>query len=88
MIIIKLHVNGLEAMYRYINSVITCQARIKGYFSAHFVEKYIEKLISMISIPKANRSIKQSISEKDIWAQQTEENIGLYWRKYRYLIVN
>ena len=34
--------------------------------SAHFVKKIIKELISVISIPEANRSIKQSISEKDV----------------------
>ena len=62
MIIIKLHVNGLEAMDRYINSVTSGQERIKGHFSAHFVKKYIKKLISVISIPKANRSIDKKKS--------------------------
>ena len=65
MIIIKLHVNCLEAMHMYIKSVATGQARIKGHLSAHFVNN-TNKLISVISMPKANRSIKQSIGEEDV----------------------
>ena len=38
-IIIKLHVDGLEAMHRYINNDTTGQARIKGYLSVQFVKK-------------------------------------------------
>ena len=45
--------NGLEALHRYIDSVTTGQARTKGHLSAHIVKKYIKKLISVISIPKA-----------------------------------
>ena len=68
-------------MHRYINSVTTGQARIKGHLSAQFVNKYIKKASFLISVP--NTSIKQSISEKDVCAQQTERYIGLHWRKYR-----
>ena len=35
-IIMKLHVNGLEAMHSDINSDTTCQTRFKGHLSAHF----------------------------------------------------
>ena len=42
-IIIKLHVDGLEAMHRYINSVTTGQARIKGHLSVQFVNKQHNK---------------------------------------------
>ena len=35
-IIIKLHVNGLEALHSDINSVTTCQTRFKGHLSAQF----------------------------------------------------
>ena len=63
-IIIKLHVNGLEAMHRYINSVTTGQARIKGHLSAQFVKNTLKRLLFWISLP--NTSIKQSISEKGV----------------------
>ena len=58
-ITIKLHVNDLEAMHRYINSVTIGQARIKGHLSAQFVKKYIKRLVFVISVP--NISIKQNI---------------------------
>ena len=54
MIIIKLHVNGIEAMHRYNNSVTTGQVRIKGHFSAQFVTNTYKKLIFVISIPNTS----------------------------------
>ena len=61
--IIKLHVNGLEAMHIDINSVTTDQPRIKCHLSAQVVKKCIKRLVLVISIPI---SIKQSISKKDV----------------------
>ena len=61
-------------MPSYINSVTTRHARIKDHLQ--FVKKYIKRLIFVISIP--NNPIKQSISEKGTWAQQTEWNKEIY----------
>ena len=41
----KMHVNELEAMHMYINSVTTGQARIEGHLSVEFVQKYIKMLV-------------------------------------------
>ena len=74
-------------MPSYFISDITGQARIKGHLSAQFVKKkYIKRLIFVINI--SNMSIKQNIRKKDVWAQQTEGNIDLHWRKYVYSIVS
>ena len=62
--------NGLEAMHRYINSVTTDQARIKGHLRAQFVKK--KNIKSLFLWPSTNTPIKQSISEKDAFAQQSE----------------
>ena len=44
MLIMNLHVNGLEPKQRYINSVTTGHAKFNGHLSTQFVKKYIKSL--------------------------------------------